>query len=349
MKLFVLSLCLFVAFLSFASLPEDYYATLNGKQAAELKTELHYIIMQDTTRYLAYGSGINHTWNGFYITDRDTTNNLVLDMYSNALRYFPSNYVELKYPGFGKSLHIEHSLPKSWWGGHEWAAYKDLNHLYPSDGSTNTSKSNNPLGVVTGKIKKNNGVSKIGIATYDGYSGNVFEPADEYKGDFARTYFYMATAYEHYKNMWDTSNPKNMMQNNTYPVFKQWAINLLLEWHRQDPVSTKEITRNEKVYSIQGNRNPFIDHPELAEYIWGNNINDTWYIKTPDDIPINDKSDFKLNLCDSSFIITSEIQTPITYTDYTSTGQLEAREQTFTNTVKNFFKKLKGIAHCCKN
>ncbi|MDD3489246.1 MAG: endonuclease [Paludibacter sp.] len=216
-----------------------------------------------------YGSGVNHTWNGFYITDKNESTNLVIDMYSDSLRYFAGDYLVLNYPGFGSKIHIEHSVPKSWWGSHEWAAYKDLNHLYPADGSTNMSKSDNPLGIVTGTPTKNNGVSKIGPASYPDYSGNVFEPADEYKGDFARTYFYMATAYEHYKNLWDTTKPENLMESNTYPVFKPRAITMLLQWHRQDPVSPKETTRNEKVYSIQGNRNPFIDYPQLAEYIWG--------------------------------------------------------------------------------
>lgn len=128
-------------------------------------------------------------------------------------------------------------------------------------------KATTPLGVVSGTPTKDNGLSKIGPAVYDGYSGAVFEPGNEYKGDFARTYFYMPTAYEHYANTWATTRPENMMQNNTYPVFKPWALELLLQWDRQDPVSERELTRVEKVYSVQGNRNPFIDNPELIEYI----------------------------------------------------------------------------------
>lgn len=253
----------------YSSPPQDYYSPLNGKHSTALKTELHNILIQDTTKFLSYGSGNNHTWYGFYQTDRNQSTNLVIDMYSDSLRYFPTDYVTQNYPGFGQKIHIEHSLPKSWWGGHEWAAYKDLNHLFPADGSMNLSKSDNPLGVVTGTPTKYNGVSKSGPGNYTDYTGNVFEPADQYKGDFARTYFYMATAYEHYTNLWDTTKPECIMQNNTYPVFKPWAINMLLQWHSQDPVSAKEIERNEKVYIIQGNRNPFIDYPQLAEHIWG--------------------------------------------------------------------------------
>ena len=254
-----------------ATAPTGYYNSLEGKKGAALKTELHNIICQDTTHYLDYGSGPGKTWEGFYYTDRDLSTNAVLDMYSANVRYFPNP--NPTFVSFGTTIEIEHSVPKSWWGcdiTHPDCPAKDLNHLYPADGSTNMSKNDNPLGVVSGTPTTDNGVSKIGPAVYDGYSGNVFEPANQYKGDFARAYFYMATAYEHYARKWDTAKPENMMQNNTYPVLKPWAIALLLQWHRQDPVSLKETTRNDVVYGIQKNRNPFIDHPELVEYIWGN-------------------------------------------------------------------------------
>jgi len=261
-----------VVFLSaFANIPAGYYNTAEGKKAAVLKTELHNIICQDTTHYLGYGSGKGNTWEGFYYTDRNTATNAVIDMYSDSVRYFPNPNPD--FVSFGQTVHIEHSVPKSWWGcdiDHPDCPARDLNHLFPADGTTNMSKNDNPLGVVTGTPTKNNGVSKIGPGGYDGYVGNVFEPADQYKGDFARAYFYMATAYEHYLYKWDTTKPENMMQNNRYPVLKPGAVQLLLQWHRQDPVSAKEVTRNDVVYGIQYNRNPYIDHPELVEYIWGN-------------------------------------------------------------------------------
>lgn len=332
MKRYVITQVCFILGLSiFAAIPQDYYTTLNGKQSTALKTELHNILMADTSRYYSYGSGANHTWNGFYITDRDTITNLVIDMYSDSLRYFASDYITQNYPGFGQKIHIEHSLPKSWWGGYKWAAYKDLNHIFPADGSTNSSKRDNPLGVVSGVPTKNNGISKIGPAVYDGYVGNVFEPADQYKGDFARAYFYMATAYEHYKNLWDTTKPENMMENNTYPVFKQWAINLLLKWSRQEPVSQKERTRNEKVYSIQGNRNPFIDYPELAEYIWGNKVGTSWSNTTSIQNSLSNEFEINFNSNNSCFTIISETTIPIAYAIYTSNGQKIVQDKSFTN------------------
>ena len=143
--------------------------------------------------------------------------------------------------------------------------------------AANQAKSNWPLGKVdmTASTKYNNGVSIVGypVTGQGGGSQSVFEPADEYKGDFARTYFYMVTCYQDLT--WVTKYSW-MMEQNTYPTLKGWASKLLLEWHRNDPVSEKEINRNEVVYSIQNNRNPFIDHPELAEYIWGNKVGQTF-------------------------------------------------------------------------
>lgn len=330
-RIILISFFQFIVLLVSATIPQGYYTTLNGKSSAALKTELHNILMADTSRYYSYGSGANHTWNGFYYTDRDTINNFVIDMYSPTLRYFASNYIAINFPAFGQELHIEHSLPKSWWGSHEWAAYKDLNHLFPADGSTNLSKNDNPLGIVSGTPTKNNGVSKIGPANYPDYSGNVFEPADQYKGDFARAYFYMATAYEHYKNLWVTSKPENIMQNNTYPVFKTWAIDLLLQWHRQDPVSPKELTRNEKVYSIQGNRNPFIDYPELAEYIWGNKVGTPWNFTTSIQGSQSKKFDFKFNSDNSCFTVISQTNVPFAYAIYTLNGQKVVQDKSFAN------------------
>lgn len=268
--LFISCYCLLVIGV-YSSVPVGYYNSTEGKKAAILKTELHNIICQDTTKYLDYGSGKGKTWEGFYYTDRNASTNAVIDMYSANVRYFPNPNPD--FVSFGQDIHIEHSVPKSWWKcdiTHPDCAAKDLNHLFPADGIANISKNDNPLGVVTGTPTTDNGVSKIGGAVYDGYVGTVFEPANQYKGDFARAYFYMATAYEHYVNKWDISKPENMMENNRYPVLKPWAVQLLLQWNKQDPVSIKETVRNDVVFITQKNRNPFIDHPELVEYIWGN-------------------------------------------------------------------------------
>lgn len=251
----------------FAQIPSGYYNPAEGTKKEQLKTALHQIIKDADV--LKYGSGDGYTWEGFYQADR-LTGNEVFDRYSNIKRYFNgSNSVS--------GMHIEHSFANSWWGGIKNQAYKDLHHLYPADGTANMRKSNHPIGIVSEEVGEPNGVIKVGwSASRPGERIKAWEPADEYKGDFARTYMYMVTCYEDYADLWK-SEGLNMLDNNTYPVFEKWAIELLLEWNEQDQVDEMERTRNETVYAIQGNRNPFIDHPELAGYIWGKDTLNTFY------------------------------------------------------------------------
>ena len=153
--------------------------------------------------------------------------------------------------------------------------YYDLFHLYPTDTKVNNTRGNEPFGETEGSAKKNsaNNFSKYGTCTYPGYTGNVFEPNDIYKGDFARTYFYMVTCYENEITSNDWNNGKtHTLDGNKYPGLQEWQLNMLMEWAAKDPVDQpieKETPRNNVVYGIQGNRNPFIDYPGLEEYIWG--------------------------------------------------------------------------------
>lgn len=153
----------------------------------------------------------------------------------------------------------------------------DAFHVYPTDGKVNGQRSNYPYGECAGgtTLPPNGNVvalGRLGRSTFAGYSGTVFEPDDEYKGDFARTYFYMAACYNDKIAGWNS----DMLAGNRYPAYTTWAVNLLLKWHRQDPVSQKEIDRNDAVYAHQHNRNPFIDHPEMAEHIWGTDKETGW-------------------------------------------------------------------------
>jgi hypothetical protein len=256
LKIFLSTIVIwFYVIASSATIPAGYYFQAQNKKKAELKTALHQF--GKPLRVLEYGSGPGFTWEGFYNTDRNADNS-VWDMYSDSIRFFNQFFSV-------SGMHIEHSFPKSWWGGHVNIAYKDLFHLYPADGITNSAKNNLPLGEVGGIPWFNNGKSRIGKNSFGiQYSGDCFEPADEYKGDFARSYFYISTIYQDLAPLFNSP----MLDNNTYPVWKPWALDLLLKWHKQDPVSEKELTRNEAVYKIQGNRNPFIDYPALVNYIW---------------------------------------------------------------------------------
>lgn len=260
---------------SFGTNPNGYYNAINGKKAQILKTALSGLLLNHTVHEY------NSLWEFFKSTDV-RPDGTIWDMYSSTRRTNTWG------------MNREHSFPKSWWGGDVNMAYTDINHLYPSDGDANMAKSNYPLGMV-GNTIFNNGVTKVGNNTFPGYSTSamVFEPADEYKGDFARTYFYIVTCYQDYN--WRYTY---MVDQNVYPTLKSWAKDLLLSWHRKDPVSIKEINRNEAVFKIQNNRNPFIDYPQLAEYIWGDSTNynfalDTVYTAPELATPTNDtKLDF---------------------------------------------------------
>ena len=156
-------------------------------------------------------------------------------------------------------------------GGTDEPMYTDLHHIIPTDRLANSQRSAWPLGEVD-DVQWTNGSSYLGYGTFGNNSTNLtFEPADEYKGDFARIYFYMATCYMD-KNFTQGGKGFKVFMSGT-ANFNSKALDLYLEWHRNDPVSQKEIARNNKVAKKQGNRNPFVDEPELAEYIWGKKKN----------------------------------------------------------------------------
>lgn len=246
-------------FVTTAVAQAEYYSSIDGtKGGADLKNALYNLIK--IHKQISYGSGSSSTWGAFYTTDAVIENGKrrVLDMYSGETRYFGS-----KGEAIG-GMNIEHSVAKSWWGGTKNNAYCDLHHLNPSDQEANSRKSNYPLGELT-SVSWDNGVTFVGKAKIDGSSQNAYEPCDEYKGDFARTFMYMFTCYQDLTWEYTWMN----YENSAYPTLKPWAVELLLKWHEQDPVSEKEVNRNNAVYAVQGNRNPYIDYPQLAEYVWG--------------------------------------------------------------------------------
>lgn len=243
------------------SMPGDYYKYAQGTADSTLKNHLGAIICCGK-RY-RYGSGAKHSWDAFFYTDRDTMTNEVLDMYSNNHRYFDPE----KPTASVKDFDIEHMLPKSWWGGDVNPAYCDLFHLVPGDYSANRSKSNHAPGIPTDSTF-NNGSFVTGSGSTYGLQ-RVFCPEDKYKGDFARAYFYIATCYGDSLTWLTSGEPSVAMTNEGWQEFQPWLRDLLLDWHRKDPVSKKELDRAVQVNKIQGNRNPFIDYPDLAEFIWG--------------------------------------------------------------------------------
>ena len=243
-----------------AQIPEGYYSSLKGKKGAELKTAIHDLIKK--ANVLSYGSGNGSTWWGFWSTDRDERGYFI-DRYSSESEWEMST----SQGAVGAGMNIEHSFPKSWWGGATVPAYKDLYNLMPCKSRINSTKSNYPMGkVVSGD--KGNGWTKVGKGT-DGKW--YWEPADPWKGDFARGYMYMATAYQDYN--WEGTQAHQILQQGAYPTLQKWAYTLYIQWAKADKPDPVEIKRNNDVAKIQGNRNPYVDFPNLMEYVWGDSTN----------------------------------------------------------------------------
>lgn len=276
--LLVVLTCLFPFFV-FAEIPAGYYDDAVGKSGEDLQKSLS-TILNDATDV-----GYNGLWNLYKTTDR-RSDGKVWDMYSDITNYTFGTDQCGSYGSEGDCYNREHSVPKSWFS--ERSPMKsDVWHVYPTDGKVNGMRSNYPFGEVASDAPgSENGFSKWGKCKTPGYSHTVFEPNDEYKGDFARTYFYFATRYKGVA----TSGYGAEVFSSAYPYITKWQLDMLLRWHEQDPVSQKELDRNEAVYeSRQGNRNPFIDYPELVDLIFGDSRNipfmpdggDAPYIEAP--------------------------------------------------------------------
>ena len=254
-----------------AAIPSGYYNTALGKSDQQLMIALHQKIHG---HYMIY---YNKLWDKFQTTD--CSNGIIIDRYANTQYTYQTDQCGA-YSGIGDCYNKEHSVPHSWWGGTTESTekadtmYSDLFHIYPVDGWVNAERGNHPFGDCASGTPK--GTGKLGRCTFSGYSGTVFEVADEYKGDFARTYFYMIVRYMDRVGSWTQGEGGAVFTNSSYKHLTPWAISQLLEWHRNDPVSGLEMNRNEAVYAYQHNRNPFIDHPELAEYLWGDMTGAAW-------------------------------------------------------------------------
>ncbi|HCY45801.1 MAG TPA: endonuclease I [Flavobacteriales bacterium] len=260
MRNIVVLLGLIVAVNCNAQIPTGYYDDAEGLTGEPLRDALEMIIDGHSSQ--SYGS----LWTHMQSTDRKA-NGKVWDMYSTpeegeqpAYEYtFVSDQCG-NYSGEGSCYNREHSVPASWYNDAS-PTYTDLFHLYPTDGSTNGLRSNLPFGEVDNPSVTTSNGSKKGANTYPGYTGMVFEPIDEFKGDFARTYFYVVTRYMDNVASWNSSAF-------TGDNLSEWHANMLLEWHWNDPVSQKETERNNAVHDVQNNRNPYIDHPEWVDLIW---------------------------------------------------------------------------------
>ncbi len=250
------------------NVPDGYYDGTNDLTGDDLRLTLHNII--DNHNTLSY----TYLWTAFYTTD-DRPDGTVWDMYSDVpggeSPYIYEFGIDQTGPGDveGSGYNREHSWPHSWYGSGS-PMYTDLFVLYPTDVHVNGRRANYAFGEVDAPTWTSLNGSKVGPCAYPGYAGMAFEPIDAYKGDFARAYFYMSTRYYTEDGSWDDASPMSDRSQ-----LLPWAEAMLLEWHISDPVSQKEIDRNDAVYGFQNNRNPFIDRPDFVFRVFNSDLSDT--------------------------------------------------------------------------
>lgn len=288
MKRFLPLLSLLITIAAMAQPPANYYNSATGS-GYTLKTQLFNIINDhDDQGYNAIKDFFaDHDHDDYYENDGS-----ILDPYSeNPTGTDPYNYDPLddgdrcgNYSGEGDCYNPEHVVPQSYFN-EALPMKSDAHHLLPTDGRVNGFRSNYPFGVA-GTLVSQSGISnptmngsKLGANVNSGYSAGysatVFEPINEFKGDIARIIFYFTTRYQSqmpgfYTSTNATSCPaKNMFDGTSAQTLSTTFFNILYQWHTQDPVSQKEIDRNNAIYAYQGNRNPYIDHPEWVANVWG--------------------------------------------------------------------------------
>jgi endonuclease I len=261
-----LFLGILISNISYGQIPSGYYNTASGTGYI-LKTQLYNKIKDHTNK------GYDGLWTTYGTSDRDKfyeNDNTILDIYSeNPSNTDPYNYAYITkqcgtYISEGNCYNREHIVPQSVFNSVN-PMVADAHFIPPTDGKVNSQRANYPHGTVATVSWTSYNGSKLGESAVSGYTGTVFEPIDEFKGDIARMYFYFATRYEN--TVANYSYP--MFDGSSNKVFTTAFINMLLTWHNQDPVSTYEISRNNAIYLRQGNRNPFIDNPSYVNAIWG--------------------------------------------------------------------------------
>jgi endonuclease I/chitodextrinase len=249
----------------YAQIPSGYYNTATGS-GYTLKTQLYNKIKGHTN--LSYDA----LWTTYATSDRDNqyeNDNTIIDIYSeNPTGPDPVTFIYIThqcgtYTTQGNCYNREHIIPQSVFNSAS-PMESDAHFVVPVDGYVNGIRSNNPHGNVATTTWTSLNGSKRGTSAVSGYTGTVFEPLNEFKGDIARMYFYFATRYENTV----ANYVFDMFNGTSNQVFTTPFLNMLITWHNQDPVSAREIARNNAIYARQNNRNPFIDHPEYVALIW---------------------------------------------------------------------------------
>lgn len=298
LKRLLFSVLMITGLYSFAQIPTGYYDGTAGLTGAALKTKLSQII---TSGHNA--KSYDNLYNGYPSTDTDKyyeNDGSVLDMYSEnptgADPYVYQHGVKKcgSYSSEGDCYNREHIIPQSFFSSNS-PMVSDIQFITPTDGKVNGMRSNNPFGVVNSPTFTSKNGSKLGPNTTSGFSGVVFEPIDAFKGDIARMIFYFVTRYESKLSSFSTGN---MLGGSTYPGLQNWELQVLLAWNAADPVSQREIDRNNAAYAYQGNRNPYIDNPTWVNDVWGGSApsTDTQAPTTPTNLTVSNTTSSSVSL-----------------------------------------------------
>ena len=308
----ILLLSLFLPVLVFSQIPAGYYDGTSSLTGYALKTKLHEIISSKNINW-HYGD-LNEFYNKTDLDkyyDHDASNTtILLDIYSeiptgpDAYEYTVAN-VTGSASEEGQGWNREHIMPQSTFNSN-YPMYSDLFYVIPTDARINQLRSNYPYGMVktttTPFYTFSNGSRINTNATAgSGYTGRVYEPIDEFKGDIARSLLYFVVRYEgklglfNYYNGTSAANDRSPLDGTEEKAFEDWYIAMLLQWHNQDPVSQKEIDRNNEVYALQRNRNPFIDNPQWVNVIWNQTPNSS-EPQAPTNLNVTQNSAYFLNL-----------------------------------------------------
>lgn len=250
MHRFIPLVLILVAMPALAAPPTDYYASAEGKTGNAIKAALHDIIKRHTDY------SYDETWGLLQYTDEDPKRRThVILIYTGRSHPKTDRYQG----GSGKDQWTrEHVWPKSHgFPSESDAPFTDLHHLRPADKSVNTSRSDRDFA-------KGEEAHKEVVGAFRG--DGTFEPPSQVKGNLARALFYMAVRYEGENGNPDLELSKNATVKDTPHI---GLLCTLLSWHGSDPVDDWERRRNDKVFKVQENRNPFIDRPEFVSEIWG--------------------------------------------------------------------------------
>ncbi len=349
---------LLISSIGFAQIPNNYYDSANGLSGFALKTQLKTITTTGSVSrsydQLYDGNGISGS-QGYIDTHSDVatssgnqyeSDGTILDMYSEnpapnmATDPDPNNNDPYNYNhgsmqcgnqmAEGDCYNREHLVPQSSFNS-AFPMQSDIHHVIPTDGRVNNFRGSLPFGIVDdtdpGLWTSLNG-SKRGNSDVSGYSGDVFEPIDEFKGDIARALLYFVTRYE---DTVDGYTSFDMFNGTNDQAFQTWAIDMLLDWHYNiDPVDQRERDRNNAAYNFQGNANPFVDHPEYAAMIW-DPMPDTEAPTNPTNLVASNPTD---NTIDLSWTASSDNIAVVSYDIYVDgANSFNTTQTTFTVTM----------------